>query len=101
MFRFNYHKGKAFKSEIRRDIIFKYLIGKKPARVLSYEHEFNNAKRIAQKGESIPPDIREKKLYGFPLIRVMADYYEEHGELLTLRQSFQHCVRDISRATRW
>lgn len=51
-------------------------------------------------GMKISDKRRNQKLYGLPLIRVMLEEYEEKGRFLTLKQSFQRCIRQISLAAR-
>lgn len=51
-------------------------------------------------GVKISDERRNRKIYGFPLIRVMLEEYEEKGRFLTLKQSFQRCIRQISLAAR-
>ncbi|RDY70815.1 hypothetical protein DXT76_11380 [Halobacillus trueperi] len=82
-----------------KDLFF-LLKGQKTEKIKCYSKEFSKIQKHKRMGLKISDERRNRKIYGFPLIRVMLEEYEEKGRFLTLKQSFQRCIRQISLAAR-
>ncbi|WP_394217770.1 hypothetical protein [Halobacillus trueperi] len=80
--------------------LFSLLKGQKTKKIKRYSKEFIIIQDHKKMGMKISDKRRNQKLYGLPLIRVMLEEYEEKGRFLTLKQSFQRCIRQISLAAR-